>query len=278
MPNMSQEAENVVLATIYKILRPIVSFMLRKGVSYQAFAAIAKRVFVDVASEDFALEGRKLSQSRVSVLTGIHRKEIATLKDRPHIDQRTLDQQFNRAARVVSGWKTDARFLDGKGEPLVLPIEGEEPSFHSLVRLYSGDIPVRAVMDELLRVGAVHKTAEDTLMLAARSYIPWAGEAEKLSIFGYAVSDLIRTIEHNLSSKPEDVFFQRMVAYDNLPEEILSQLRAYAVKQSQPVIENADQWIAKYDRDRNPEIHGSGRVRAGIGIYYFEHDYNPEEP
>ena len=43
-------------------------------------------------------------------------------------------------------------FADKRGQPANLPFEGEKGSFSELVRRYSGDVPARAVLDELRRV------------------------------------------------------------------------------------------------------------------------------
>lgn len=64
------------------------------------------------------------------------------------------------------------------------------------------------------------------LRLVRRAYIPQADDEAKLDILGTDVADLISAIEHNLESKAEEPFFQRKVAYDNLPAEYLSELRA----------------------------------------------------
>jgi hypothetical protein len=56
--------------------------------------------------------------------------------------------------RVIEGWRTDRRF--GKpGHPKLLKISGPSVSFAGLARKYGGDVPHRAVLDELRRIGAV---------------------------------------------------------------------------------------------------------------------------
>ena len=57
--------------------------------------------------------------------------------------------------RVIGGWRSDRRFTNGAGNPRTLRISGSEPSFILLARKYAGDIPYRAVLDELLRIRAV---------------------------------------------------------------------------------------------------------------------------
>ena len=259
-------------AAVTTLLRPLVRLLLRNGVSYGTFSDLAKRVYVDVATEEFGIPGRKQSKSRVSIITGLSRKEVLRVKRLPGTDDMGALQRYNRAARVISGWVRDRIFTDESGNPIDLPFEGENASFKRLVRFYSGDAPARAVLDELLRVGAAERTSGGKIHLLERSYVPKKGEVEKIGILGTDVSDLISTIDHNIR-RADAPFFQRKVCYDNLPREALPELKKMAGKKSQALLESLDRWLCRRDRDFNPQVGGTGRKRAGIGIYYFEDDY-----
>jgi hypothetical protein len=107
--------------------------------------------------------------------------------------------------------------------------------------------------------------------LLERSYIPKAGEIEKIGILGVDTSDLIGTIDHNIHQSG-DPFFQRKVCYDNLPSEALPGFRNLAANRAQGLLEHLDRWLSERDRDFHPEVAGTGRMRAGVGIYYFQED------
>jgi hypothetical protein len=153
-----------------------------------------------------------------------------------------------------------------------LPFDGGNKSFSELVRLYSGDVPPRAVLDELQRVGAVERVDSGKIQLLTRVYIPRVSDREKLQILGSDVADLIATIDNNLQPDRHRPRFQRKVMYDNLPSEAVEKFRELSAAESQELIERMDAWLSRHDRDVNPLVHGSGRVRAGIGIFYFEED------
>lgn len=273
---MSTEINKVLAAAILRLLRPLIRILLRNGVTYGAFADLAKWVFVDVADREFDLPGRKQTVSRISVITGLTRKEVSRLQQIKTPDDSAVSHQYNRAARVISGWNQDEAFCNSKGVPLVLPFEGSKPSFGELVKQYSGDMPARAVLDELLRTGAVEQDGEGRIWLLARAYVPLGDEAGKLNILGTDVYHLITTIDHNLQNAGDIPRFQRKVAYDNLPAEALPQLRELSAEKSQALLEELNRWLREHDRDTNPEAGGSGRKRAGIGIYYFEEDAQEE--
>jgi len=275
---MSTEINKTLAAASLRLLRPLVRILLRNGVSYGAFADWVKWVFVDVADKEFALPGRKQTVSRVSVITGLSRKEVSRVQQLEAADDSALSHRYNRAARVIGGWNHDEQFCGSEGSPTLLPFEGETPNFSELVRLYSGDMPARAVLDELLRIGAVEQRADGRLQLMVRAYVPLGDETAKLNILGTDVCYLITTIDHNLQHASDTPRFQRKVAYDNLPEEALPQLRQLSSERSQALLEELDRWLRQQDRDANPVVQGSGRKRAGIGIYYFEEDVEGEEP
>lgn len=258
--------------SLLKLLRPLVRVLLRHGIAFGSFMELAKRVYVDVAIEDFTLPGRKQTDSRISVLTGLTRKEVKQIRSQTLITLEDSSTRYNRAARVISGWVQDRTFLDGWGEPAILPVEGEGATFTKLVYQYSGDVPVRATLDELLRVNAVKRLPDGRIRLLQRAYVPATGETDKLGILGTDVALLIETIEHNLCSSPESAYFQRKVAYDNLPQEAIPVLRAKAAKRGQALLEDLNTWLMTQDRDNNPNSQGTGRKYAGVGVYFFEHD------
>ena len=272
---METRTAKAISGAVTNILRPLVRLLLRNGIPYRTFSDIAKRVYVDVATEEFCIPGRKQSKSRVSILTGLSRKEVLRVRRLPATDDLGAGARYNRAARVIAGWVRDRRFRDGTGNPTELPFEGAAVSFRKLVKTYSGDAPARAVLDELLRVGAIQRIQGGKIRLLERSYVPKTGEIDKIGILGVDVSDLIATIDRNIR-QPDTPLFQRKVCYDNLPLEVLPELEKKAAARGQSLLESMDRWMSRRDRDVNPGVPGTGRKRAGIGIYYFQENLREE--
>ncbi len=272
-PGNVQALSTVVL----RMLRPLVRILLRNGISYGTFADLAKWAYIDVAGREFGLGDRKQSTSRVSILTGLSRKEVTRVGKMQRPDDRGSAEQYNRAARVIAAWLRESEFKDREGQPAILPMSGGGATFSELVRRFSGDIPARAIRDELKRVGALEQLEDGRIRLLARAYIPKTSEVDKIHILGTDVSHLISTIDHNLRPDTPEPFFQRKVAYDNLPQEVLPQFRRLAGRKAQALLETLDQWLAAHDRDTNPAVAGTDRNRAGIGIYYFEEPFSEKD-
>lgn len=276
---MDEATNKALSAAVVRLLRPLVRLLLRYGMSYGTFAELAKGVFVDVAAKEYPLANRKQSDSRVSVITGLSRKEVARVKKLPILTDVASAKQYNRAARVIGGWQMDPRFCDTSGRPAALPWDGDSASFCNLVKVYSGDMTARAVLDELIRVGAAElldKGDGDAVQLRAPAYVPARAEDMKLHILGSDVAHLIATVDHNLDGTRAEPLFQRKVSYNNLPLEALPEFRALTQERAQALLEEFNRHLSQQDRDANPAIQGTGRKTAGIGIYYFEHD-TPEE-
>lgn len=261
----------VIAGAVCSLLRPLVRILLRNNVPFTTFADLAKWVYVRVALEEFSLPVRKQSISRVALLTGLTRKEVLRVKRHATPGDPAITEKQNRAARVVSGWVRDPRFHDTEKKPAVLPFDGDGPSsFTALVKTFSGDIPPRAILDELVRVGMVERLEDGRVRLLAPAYIPRAGRAEKLDILGTDVADLIATIDHNLDSAEEGSFFQRKVCYVSFPAEHLPQFRAISADRCQALLEELDGWMSRHDRETAEEAATREHRRTGIAVYYFE--------
>jgi hypothetical protein len=274
---MTEPNTNRLHRALFRILRPLARLLLRNGVPFGEFSELVKRAYVEAALEDFTDGRRKPTDSRAAVMTGLTRKEVKRQRDilagqNPVKEPRT---NANRASRVVSGWVHDAAYQAHDGQPAALNFEGPG-SFSELVRQYSGDMPPRAVLDELLRVGVVIVDQNGgQLILRQRAYVPAGDSEEMLQIFGEDVSDLIATIDFNLVSRDngKPPLFQRTLTYDNIPPEVLAKWRKHAAARSQALLEELDQWLGPYDRDVSRQgDHGSTgeTVRTGVSIFYFE--------
>ncbi|MFI5320820.1 MAG: DUF6502 family protein [Myxococcota bacterium] len=256
-------------AAVRSVLRPLVRILLRNQVDVWTLVETVKQIYVDVASREFAAAERKPTVSRVSLLTGLTRKEVSRLWEQD--ENAGVDSaRYSRAANVITGWIRSPGYQAANGDPLELAFDGARRSFSDLARRFGTDVTPRALLDELLSAGAVERTPANRLRLLARGYVPRTDDAEKLGILGADVADLISSVDHNIVNPPERAFFQRKVAYDNLVAACLPELRERAARRGQTLLEALDGFMAAHDRDANPSVTGEGRHRAVLGIYYYE--------
>lgn len=269
---------DVLNAAVLRLLKPLVRILLRNGVSFGQFAELGRRAYMEVARDEFQIPGKPQTISRISTVTGLTRKDVQRLNNTQPERGAAASAKFNRAARVISAWISEQGYQDDNQQPRLLYFDGTAVSFSALVKVASGDITARTILDELMHIGAVEALSDGLLQLKVRAYIPAGDNQEKVAILGTDVADLINTFDHNINAKSGQAYFQRKVCYDNLPLETMAKLRADIEKKAQAALEamNNDMAACDRDRDRDPKLQGSGRVRAGLGIYYFESDVDNE--
>ena len=263
------DIKQILAAATLKMLYPIARVLLKHGVSHTEFSELARKAYVDVAFKDFRITGRKQTVSRVAVLTGLSRKEVVRLQYVKDVALLAEKGPLNRAARVITGWTIDPEFRDAQGQPLPLPSTGEGASFATLIKRYSGDITAGAVLDELVRVGAV-ELREELLFLCTQAYVPRKSELEKLKIMGVCAADFLNTIEHNISTPDDDARFQRAVIYHDLPREVVDEFKTLSAKKANALLLELNQWLAQKKRTTGKRTLFSTRLKTGLGIYFFE--------
>lgn len=257
-------------AVIPLAMRPFVRILLRYGITYSVFSDIVKQVFVEVAQKDFTIPGRKQSHARIALLTGLTRREVKSSLEE---QKDTTPQQFsfNRAARVFSGWMQDREFSRIDGQPKTLSTTAkDEGSFDALASKYGGDIPTRALLDELLQQGAIERVGPDAVMLITTGYTP-KGDSVKLLGTGFKhVGDLFSTIDHNDQHPASDSRLQLAVDYDNVTPQGADVFRLVSREKCKELLLYLDQFLATQDSGSNPTLHQHGSLRTGVGVYYFE--------
>jgi len=260
------------LSAYRKLLQPLVRILIRNGVSFSELAEILKNVFVEVAERDFTLPERRTSQSRIAILTGLTRKEVA--KQKAILDTGgafNLVSNLNRVSRVLLGWHTDPEFTGPYGMPLELAFESDSgASFVGLVRKHSGDMAPRAMLDELLNVGAVERLQSGAFKVLLRAYMPESFHPEALQRFGEVVRDFVNTYEFNIGKRPGLGRFERIViADDGLREDLMPAFDALVRAKGQNLLVELDNWLSAQELTVTAKNRSAKRIRTGVGIYHF---------
>jgi hypothetical protein len=221
-----------VLTALQRVLKPLIRLALAQGINYQMLLETLKVVFVQVAEEDFKLSKREQTDSRISLLTGLHRKDVHRLRDQPD----NLQNQYSivtLGSQLVGLWVSDVDFVDASGNPKPLPrlaSVGGELSFDRLVARVSKDIRARPVLDEWLRIGVVHINDEDCVCLNAAAFVPSEDFDSKLFFFQQNIHDHIAATTHNLMNITPPML-ERCVYYDGLTPEAINELKVMSESQ-----------------------------------------------
>lgn len=273
-PLMTDPVREGLLSAYRKLMEPLVRILIRNGVSYGEFNEALKTIFVEIAERDFGLPDRKPSQSRIAILTGLTRKEVAKQKQILEEGDLQIQSNLNRVTRVLVGWHTDSDFTGPYGLPIELPFEAETSkgiSFCELVRRHSGDMAPRAMLDELLRVGAVEQQANGSYKVLMRAYIPEKLHPDAVERLGQVVSNFVNTLEYNMEKTgPGAGRFERVVFADKgLRKDLMPAFdRLLRIKGQQLLVE-LDNWMSSQEVTETAQIKDVERVKTGVGIYHY---------
>ncbi len=263
----------VVAAFFSRMLRPVARILLRHGISFRELSELAKKVYVDVATDEFGVDGRPTNVSRVALLTGMTRRDVRKVRLGTDEEEQRSISRTNICARVLSGWFQDPQFRDATGKPLPLPESGAHPSFHDLAKRYAGDIPVTATLKELKRAGAVSENDDGALVAKARDYMP--GERNPaapaaVTRSGSVLEDIGNTVDWNLvRSKDDAPRFERRATNINIGHDSIEDFRAFVNCEGQAFLERVDAWLTDHevpDTQQQPaEV-----LRLGLGLYWIQ--------
>lgn len=270
----------LVLDRVLALLAPLVRLLLRHGVTYPVFAAALKRVFLQEAQAELAGRGMAATDSAVSLLSGVHRRDVRTLTRGALAEPASAPPPaLGMAAQVVARWLHEPAFRTAAGTLRVLPRDGTPaaPGFDALVEGVSRDVRPKAVLDELLRLGVIEESA-DGLVLARSGFAPGAGFEETLWLTAQNLHDHAAAAVANLSgprSRPGG-FLEQAVFVDEitaLSAERLHDVSVEAWKRAFATVMAEAQ--TRFDDDAAHAPAEARRHRARFGVYFFS-EQEPE--
>ncbi|HHS99738.1 MAG TPA: hypothetical protein ENK73_02680 [Thiomicrospira sp.] len=220
--NTTTNKEAILTKALTKILKPLVRLLIHQNITYVGLLNMLKKTYVEVAEESFSIEGKRMTDSRISLLTGVHRGEVK------HIRTEVLNQPSEKelkaglSAQLMSIWTGHQAYLNENNEPQALYrcAQDGSPSFEKLVLSVSKDKHPRSILDDWLHQGLVKLVVEDNkefVILTEKGYVPEADFEEKLFFAGKNIGDHLAVVAHNLENQTPSMF-DRAVYYQHLSE------------------------------------------------------------
>jgi hypothetical protein len=252
-------------------LRPLVKLMLSRGMTFTFVSELLKSLFVEVADRDFRLDGKLPTDSRVSLLSGVHRKEVSRLRHALDAGEETTPAAVSLGSQVVGQWMSEAPFVDDAGKPRPLArfaSEGAEASFEALVARVNRDIRPRVVLDEWIRLGVVHIDDAARVCLNVGAFVPTKGLEEMSFYLGHNLHDHAAAAAHNLSGAQRP-FMERSVHYDGLSEEAVARLADQSQTLGMQALVAVNKSALAMAKRKSA---GASRQRMTFGVYFYAQD------
>lgn len=272
----SNQSQKALRTAVRFLLKPIARILIRGGISWKEFAELGKEAFVEAASEDYGIAGRQTNASRVALLTGLSRREVARIRESQGPDRESEESEVRETQipRVLAGWHQDPLFLDKDGRPRELLKGDQAGEFGDLLKRYAGDIPPVAFTKELLRLKLIKEQAGKYIVLS-RVYTPALSDPSLLRQAGLSLHDHACTVAHNLNKQREDgPHFERLVSNLNVSQETADKFHDLLKTEGQQFLEKLDAWLSKHDQAR-PSGRKNRAVRVGAGIYFIQDSSSP---
>jgi hypothetical protein len=279
------------LEALLAVLRPLARLAIDQGVQFGQLEELLKRAMVEAALRATAGDGRRASVpvSRLSVVTGIHRKEVKRLSGDTGLD--AVRAEPTPAAELFTRWVTDAAWCDAGGRPRVLarrpPADGG-PSFEQLARTVTTDVHPRSMLDELLRLDLVTVDAQaDTVALRSEAFVPSRRLEDMLAFLGANVGDHLSAAAANVaaSQRPGDpgapaapTPFVEQALYADALSVASAQVAADRAREHWSALLHAlaPELQRLEDADRDAARAADQRIR--IGLYCYAEPMPPQAP
>ena len=261
------------------MLAPLIRLLVSQGVTYPQFSAALKISFLRAAHSELTADGKRVSDSAISLLSGVHRKDVRALTTGGQLGSKPVDRALSVADEVFTRWVNDPAYLAADGMPKMLPLRSradDEPSFESLAQSVSRDFHSRAILDEMTRLGIAEASGE-FVHLRAERFVPDAGFAETLSYVSRNVYDHLGAVESNLkaiNAGSRSPFLEQSVFADGLSQESVRELQEL----SRRIWESALRRIYALATDRienDQRSRGDQALRMRFGVYFFSEPDTP---
>jgi hypothetical protein len=267
-----EAAPKTVVAALDRVFRPLVRFLISRSIPFPFVSNLLRNVYVDVAVRSFPVAGKPQTDSRITLLTGVHRKDVKRLRGQPQHPALRAPRSAALSSRLMARWTTLPEYLDDSGAAKPLPRSPDPAggtSFESLVRSLNTDIRPRVVLDEWLRLGIAHLDEKDRVCLDARAFIPPQGSDEMAYYFGRNLHDHVAAAVHNMLDEAEP-FLERSVNYNNLTAAAVAELDELARLRGMQLLEEINaRALQLQQRDAG---HPDASHRINVGVYLFKED------
>ncbi len=275
---MSQNGYNETQAALVKavvmLCKPLIRLLIEKGMTFPQFRELMKELYVEVADKHFSLDDNKPSDSRIFVLTGVHRKDVKRIRQQAEQDNPQITSSASLSGEIVARWTSMPEYLDDKGKPRQLLKSGNniEAGFEQLVSSVSKDVRAKVILEEWLRLNIV-RLKDEYIVLNDSAFVTNKEFKEMSYYLGHNVHDHMASCVNNILVE-NDPMLERSVYYASLTENSVNKLNAIASKKGNELLQHLNkQAIKLYDADKHKD---DATYRMRLGVYWYQTQLDPE--
>jgi hypothetical protein len=268
-------AADSVLEAVDPVLQPLIQLMLHSGVDYPRFAAALKPWFIEQAKAELLRSGQGVTDSSISLRSGIHRKDVRSWRENRLADKTRRDVGIS--AQVYARWTSDPAYRDRKRQPRALNRTGDSPSFESLVRSVTQDVHPFTVLQELIRLGLAGveiRKGQEIVVANGAGFVPAPGSREALELLGANLADHALAAVCNVLGEPPRL--EQSVFAAGITAQSAEELGALARRLwSHARSELIAQATRLYEADKDKP---DATARMRFGSYFWSEDWQQPAP
>jgi Family of unknown function (DUF6502) len=270
-----QLKESTIVA-LKRVIDPLIDLMFDAGITVPEINKVVRARAVQRAATRIAKENGRRSNSRIAIITGLARSEVARLFNA--VDAASNARQGQHPARrVLAAWYENRRFLAANGDPAILPIFGKRRSFEQLVAMHSGGIPVRAMLDELAQIDAIEILSGQRVKAMSRLPILSGMSSRAIAMLGERTGDLLDTLTKNLQAIDKPLFEGTALMMD-VEVDAVPLVRRQIAEQGAAFIDGANSLFARSRaKPSQSAIKDPPKCRVGVTVYYFQDEIASRE-
>ena len=245
---MSNPESRLAFRVLELLLKPIARSCIRHALSIQDFCNLSKVVFVRTAEEEILKTTSKVNVSRLSVMTGLYRKDVTKIYKE---NEEPAQQAPSILGRILTQWEQDQRFCTRNGLPRALTADGEDSEFRKLVYTVSSHVNAGTIMFELERLGAIKRHGSHVRLV--RVYQRTAKDKiEAYAILARSIETIVAGVEENIEEERALKNLHLRTDYDNIYQSDLPVIREWLVSEGKLFHKRVRDFLSQFDKDINP--------------------------
>jgi hypothetical protein len=264
------------------MMAPLARTLVANGVTYPVFAQALKRVFLQAAETELQEHQRRITDSALSLLSGVHRKDVRAINGSA---QQAPGRPASIASEVALRWLSDSAYTEADGQPRVLEIRARSPhtdatsavvpTFEQLAQSVSKDFHARSVLDELERLGAVAVDGYRVRLMVDNGFVAAGDVQEILRLAAANVHDHLAAVGGNLqalSQRRQPVYPEHAVSAHALSGASVAELTRFAAKAwldtARKIDKHAKELKARDAASRADMPAEASRFRVGMYVFH----------
>jgi len=258
---------------VENVLRKMIRFLVGR-ITLVKLQEMIRFIYVEETEKKLRSEkpGRNVPLTQLALNTGLDTRTLIRVRERLQEKESRYRRQFlaelTPESAVVEAWASAVRA--GAGDR-VLRYGGEDAPFERLVRatISTRGITMPSIIQRLVDTRSIERNRDtQELRLLVDHFTPYLSDDEPniINAAFSAISNLLSTIEYNVTVKPSQRLFQRQVWSFRLRPEDRADFRRAMRRKLEEYEQSAIDAIEPWEQER----YGDTLMTAGVGLYYFE--------